>query len=699
MAIRIGERLTAARRRQFVGRETEKRLYESVVTAENPPFCVWHIYGPGGVGKTSLLHEFAAITPADKAEAVYLDARTFEATPDSLLLSLATALGVEDQAKLFDNLGQRSRRLVILLDTYELLNSLDIWLREEFLPQLPVNSLVVMAGMNAPSVGWRSDPGWLGLFKAWALRNLTPDEGRSYLSLRTVPSTEHDDILQFTHGHPLAISLVADLVEQHQTFTLDPEMVSDVMRSLLDRLTKDAPTRYHRLGIEACAMVHYMTEGLLAAMLEMKEVYEIFEWLRNLSFVDTGRWGLFPHDLVRDTITADLRWRNPDLYTELHQRARSYYHKHLQMSQGVTQRRVLADLVFLHRANAVVRPFFETQEDERIWLERARAEDVPVMLAIITQHEGKESAEIAKFWFERQPDATLVLRENQQQIAGFVMFLALHHVPTDELTRDPALLAAKSYLQRTAPLRADESAVYFRFWMDKDAYQGVSSAQSRIFLACVQHYLSTPGLAYSFFPCADPEFFSAVFAYADLQRLPEADFTVGPRRYGVYGHDWRIRTPAAWLDLLAEREVDLGGGQPGQSAPPPTRQPILVLSQPDFANAIREAMKNYTQVNELQRNPLLRSRLVIERVGNEATNATRASALQEFLRETAEQLKNSPRQNKLYRSLYHTYLQPAPTQERAAEILDLPFSTYRRHLKEGLDTIVDILWQRELGNG
>jgi len=47
--------------------------------------------------------------------------------------------------------------------------------------------------------------------------------------------------------------------------------------------------------------------------------------------------------------------------------------------------------------------------------------------------------------------------------------------------------------------------------------------------------------------------------------------------------------------------------------------------------------------------------------------------------------------------LYHTCLHPAPTQEQAAELLDLPFSTYRRHLKTAIERVNDVLWQREIG--
>lgn len=74
----------------------------------------------------------------------------------------------------------------------------------------------------------------------------------------------------------------------------------------------------------------------------------------------------------------------------------------------------------------------------------------------------------------------------------------------------------------------------------------------------------------------------------------------------------------------------------------------------------------------------------------------RITTLQTLLKQAAESLQSSPRNEKLYRAVYRTYLNPAPSQEQAAELLDLPFSTYRRHLKAGMIRIADILWQREI---
>jgi hypothetical protein len=39
----------------------------------------------------------------------------------------------------------------------------------------------------------------------------------------------------------------------------------------------------------------------------------------------------------------------------------------------------------------------------------------------------------------------------------------------------------------------------------------------------------------------------------------------------------------------------------------------------------------------------------------------------------------------------------APTQEAAAEVLGLPFSTYRRHLAKALDQVTELLWSVEIG--
>jgi len=71
-------------------------------------------------------------------------------------------------------------------------------------------------------------------------------------------------------------------------------------------------------------------------------------------------------------------------------------------------------------------------------------------------------------------------------------------------------------------------------------------------------------------------------------------------------------------------------------------------------------------------------------------------ATKPMLKEAAEELRASPQDAKCYRALYHTYVHPAPSQERAAELLDWPFSTFRRHLSAGVDRFTAMLWRQEI---
>jgi hypothetical protein len=122
-----------------------------------------------------------------------------------------------------------------------------------------------------------------------------------------------------------------------------------------------------------------------------------------------------------------------------------------------------------------------------------------------------------------------------------------------------------------------------------------------------------------------------------------------------------------------------------------------VLSQEEFAAAVRVALRDYAQAEPLSASPLLQSRVVVHASGVAAPASARVAALRALIVQATDALQATPRHAKLYRALYHTYIQPAPTQEQAAELLDLPFSTFRRHLKDGIEHIVEQLWQKEIG--
>jgi hypothetical protein len=146
--------------------------------------------------------------------------------------------------------------------------------------------------------------------------------------------------------------------------------------------------------------------------------------------------------------------------------------------------------------------------------------------------------------------------------------------PGGPLDVDPAVLTARIRLGRHAPVRPGERVTYVRWWLDAETYQKPSPAQSLLAVQLTRHYLTTPGLAVSFVPTADPDTWFGPMIYTDQNPMPEADFALGWHRYSVFGHDWRVMPPARWLALLSERRQRANPSlfcPSGQGRPPSSR--------------------------------------------------------------------------------------------------------------------------------
>jgi hypothetical protein len=145
--------------------------------------------------------------------------------------------------------------------------------------------------------------------------------------------------------------------------------------------------------------------------------------------------------------------------------------------------------------------------------------------------------------------------------------------------------------------------------------------------------------------------------------------------------DWRRFPVDAWLDLMNEREHQGGTGPPPDSAlrPPP-------LCRAAFGDAVRSALQNLNRPGPLAGCPLVGSRL-----GADA-GEVRASVVAALGR-----LAGTPKGDQLRAVLNRTFVRAAPNQEAAAEVLGLPFSTYRRHLGRAMEQVTELLWAMEIG--
>jgi hypothetical protein len=687
MAASLGDRLAAARARSFVGRAAEIELFRQALAAEDPPFSVLWLHGPGGVGKTTLLHRLADEAVAAGRTPVVLDARSLDQTAAGLAAALADAAPGPDEP------GR-----VVLLDTAELLAPLEAELRTRTLPALPADTVVVVAGRTPPSPAWRADPGWAGELRQVALRNLDHEDAVAYLRARGVPAAATDAVLRFTHGHPLALALIADVVTQRAAGSqvvrdLTPAEVADVLPALLERFVTDVPDPAHRAALEVAVHARQTTEALLRAVVGADRAGECFAWLRGLSFVESGPHGLVPHDLAREVLDEDLRWRDPEAWRARYRGVRAHVLERIATAaDGADLVLANADLIYLHRRSPALRPYLAFDAVSPVWPEPATADDLPAVLELATRHEGERSAAWHRAWFEAQPEAFTALRSARERVHGFCVTLRLDGVPAGP-PDDPFAAAALGHVARTAPLRRGQHVSVLRSWMGVDAHHAPGATWSAVAAASNARWLSEAGLAVSVMYMSDPAAWTPMFAHVDHAHARDADVEAGGRRFGAFVHDWRTTPPAAWLDLMEPRELGPGDTALARAQRHLRAAPLLALGRADFDRHVRDALRAACRPAELGRSPLLRSRLLGGTAGGDGATA---ADLRAVLERGVAAVAADPATARYVRVLEVTHLRPATTHAAAAARLNLPFSTFRRHLKAGTDALADVLWDWEI---
>lgn len=677
----LADVLASRRQSRFVGRASEIELFRQALEAAEPLFSVLFIHGPGGIGKTSLLDVLAGLSAEAGAQVKRVDARELAPTPDAVLGALGDVRAV----------GDTGDRVVVLIDTYERIAALDDWVRTHLVPRLPATALTVLAGRAAPGHGWRADPAWRDVLRVVSLRNLSPEDSRSYLERSGVSADLHDRLLEISHGHPLGLSLLADVAVRSADAAVEeagnalpPDLVGTLVRQFVDVV----PTDSQRRALEVFALARVTTEALLRDALELGDAHELFAWLRELSFMESGRDGIWPHDLARDVLDVDLRWRDRDGYKRTFRRVREHTHSRLATTRGKDQQRAIFDEKYLFRNLPSILAPVDWQTFGMHYPEPAQPGDHDQIVDLVVQWEGDESAAIAKRWLGVQPEGFFVLRRDAGTVGGFLGLLDLSAASAEDREADPIARMAWHQAWQRMPPRHGEVVLQARFVIDRDAYQGPSATMNAAPILNIQREIQTPNLSWDFLALADPDQWDPYFAVADIARVAGADVEVGGRRYGLFAHDFRQVPVDAWLELVTERALEQDF-----TLPPAHPAESLVLSAEDFADAARQALRDMRRPDLLGRNSLLRTRLLRDRAEDGEPDAVDLEAL---LSDAIDSLAEHPRDDKLFRAVDRTYVRPAGTQEAAAEALGVPFSSYRRHLTQGVDRVVAWLWDREL---
>ena len=683
----LGQRLERERARRFVGRGAELELFRARLAAartgpgESDLFSVLWVHGPGGIGKSSLLAAYARAARRAGFPVAHVDGGRIAPSPPGIRAAVSDSFTG-----------------VVIIDSAERLELAEDWLREEFLPGLARDSIVVIASRRPPGAVWLSDPGWRDLLRVISLRNLSSDSIRALLSVEGIDADLLDQVMVLTHGHPLAVSLLIDLIRRSGPGTEVPWALAelpDLVAALLERLVELAPSSRHRAALQASAHASITTEPVLRAALpssDAQELSEVWDWLRGLTFMENAYIGIRPHELVRDVLEADLRWRDRDAYADIHRRLRGYLVDNIRARAGNPDglQQAASELLFLIRDHPLVGRYWDWDGLGEGLRQQMKPEEADLIIGMTSATQGDQQADLAAHWLRVQPEAFRVFRTREGAVCGYAACLALHLARAEDIELDPGAAALWAYAQRHHPPRPGEQVLAWRFHVDLDPEERHPRLSGAILGAWhVADILTRPPTAWEFdAPYTDLHYWKPFLNHWDFVHLPEADYQIGGTRHVTFGHDWRRVGVEEWLDRTAAREL-------GEQVSMPAPESAAALSQEEFAASVKQALRSLHQPQTLMQNPLLASSLVQTELRRHPDDRP-DKVLRNLILGATQNLKADPRAESHYRVLDRTYLRPAPSQEKAAELLNLPFSTYRRYRDRGIEAITDWLWERDI---
>ncbi|WP_405496676.1 ATP-binding protein [Streptomyces sp. NBC_00096] len=666
----MGERLSNARVRAFIGRDEQLgRFAEALAGDPQAPFA-FYVFGPGGIGKSTLLRRLADHARTAGRQLVEVDGRFVSRDPADFERTARPFLEVPGA--------------VLVVDSFEHCQWLESWLWHHFLPRAADGTLVVLAGRLAPQPQWTADPAWAGLLEVTELEPFSEEQARNLLAATPLSPEIRTRVLRFAGGNPLALSLAAAAGSTGFGGEEIWAPSADVLRTLLAGLIGEVPTAAHRRALEVAAQAYATSEELLSAVLPEEDAHLLFSWLRDLPFMESTHRGLHPHDAARETLAADLRWRAPTTFTATRRRLAEEYLRVLREAPEERVWTVTDELFYLFREGETLARLRTWSREDEVHDRPLHPGDLAVVLRMAAETEGPASAELVRYWAQRQPQAFSVYRlVSTGRIVAFTARLALP-APADPLdvATDPVVAAAWKHTDATDPVSPGEHIGISRFSIYPEYYQVPSRVIDLSSSRAQAESARARGRAYGFAVFRDAETWAARVkgTLGDTGARPR----VGEYTYGLFGVDWRQEPVETWLRrFISATEEPVPAGLPAAaSAVPP-------VSRAAFDQAVREALTHWRNPGAFAAGALLRARL-------SDGSGDPVEELRALLRRTVDGLADDPRGVRAREALTAGYFSGAPTQEAAARRLGLPYGTYRRHLRQGLDLLCAALWQLEL---
>ncbi|MDX2091765.1 MAG: AAA family ATPase [Kofleriaceae bacterium] len=643
----------------FIGRASV--LAQVLALAASRRTAIVWIHGPGGVGKSSLLRELERrVHRRRRVGFVRVDA--IDPRPEPIVANLARTVGAARTGRLRDLLARRDPP-ILMLDGFEAAPALGGWLADELADAPARGGTIVVATRQPPGNEWRL-PVLARRSHSIALSNLEDDEAMEFLSARGVDRSVHARLLAFTRGHPLALAVAAE----HPAKLVPPDgtpPAPEVLRVLLDGMVERSLSVAERRALEVAPVVPALTETLLARLTADDDSHARFRWLQDRPYVRSAAGGLVVHDLVREVIESDFRWRDPERHAAVALAAVERYCEELgRHGLGTTAAFGTAHaLAWMFCRQPSLRSTFEAAAHE-LYFDAPRRGDLAILGQLIETVDGREarrSWERSRRW---QREATVVARDGARRVRGLWVELVLDPARPVPDPLDPAIVAAHLAMQGLGLARGQRGSLQ-RFQLDGETHRGIGPTIQLRVAHDARVLLNTPGIAVRWI-CAPAGFrWAKVWESRGYVRLEP--FTIEGASFALWQLDLR-GTLAARYVIAAYQGAGAVDDKRGAAR---NRAPITLRE-------LREALLSIGDPTTFARSSLAARYADLEL-------ARRAARFREQVEQELAGMSALPRGNRLRSTIVATYLTShQSSQEQVAESLGMPFRTYRDNLTRGL---------------
>lgn len=381
---------------RFVGRSRELTWFDGVLRGELPHQVI-HVHGPGGIGKSALLREMARRGRTHGFRSTWIEGRDLPPFPEEI----DRALG---------NLG--AEPALVIVDSYELISSLDGHLRELVLPDLPATTIVVIGSRSKPGRGW-FEGGWDHVVHSIELGGLSGPDLRTLATRLGVDDQRlRDDLVRTSHGSPLAVVMGATTGSVGS------------MAELADRLMDGELDRDRHAVLSAASIARVTTPGLLDTLFPQRDAQDDFKWLADRSFCEPLAEGVAMHAVVATAVRESLRQRDPVGEADLRRRIADDVYRRATAGQFSLS----TDLQHLVR-DQTVKWGFAVDVGSRYHVDAIRPGDLTQIGAIVTAVGHGDWWAVSEALMMAHPELAGVARDREGNVGGYYVAVSPQNAP------------------------------------------------------------------------------------------------------------------------------------------------------------------------------------------------------------------------------------------------------------------------------